>query len=42
MSVGAGGAIVILSDPVEEFDEMILKAQSVLPSLAATFKGCLI
>ena len=38
VSVGAGGAIVILSDPKEEFDEMVLKAHSVLPSLAAVYK----
>ncbi|KAJ3095837.1 hypothetical protein HK100_005714, partial [Physocladia obscura] len=30
--IGAGGAIVFLSDPVDEFDEMNLKANSVLPS----------
>ena len=30
--VGAGGAITILSDPSEEFDEMVLKANSVLSS----------
>lgn len=37
VSVGAGGAIVILSDPKEEFDEMVLKAHSVLPSLSAVY-----
>lgn len=36
VSVGAGGAIVCLSDPEMEFDEMVLKANSVLPSLKAT------
>ncbi|KAJ3305847.1 hypothetical protein HDV03_000956 [Kappamyces sp. JEL0829] len=38
VSVGAGGAIVILSDPVEEFDEMVLKSHTVLPSLHAVYK----
>ncbi len=38
MTVGAGGAIVILSDPKEEFDEMVLKAHSVLPSLSAIYQ----
>ncbi|KAL2916908.1 para-aminobenzoate synthase, (PABA) [Polyrhizophydium stewartii] len=37
VSIGAGGAIVALSDPSDEFDEMLLKANSVLPSLVATF-----
>ena len=37
VSVGAGGAIVALSDPAGEFDEMLLKANSVLPSLAAIY-----
>ncbi|KAG4304887.1 hypothetical protein PORY_001562 [Pneumocystis oryctolagi] len=30
-NIGAGGAITILSDPQDEWDEMILKLQSVLP-----------
>jgi anthranilate/para-aminobenzoate synthase component I len=30
---------VALSDPIEEFDEMVLKAQSVLPSLAKIYEG---
>ncbi|KAI9346597.1 ADC synthase [Obelidium mucronatum] len=37
MEIGAGGAIVFLSDAVGEFEEMILKANSVLPSLKAAF-----
>jgi para-aminobenzoate synthetase len=32
VDVGAGGAVVYMSDPVAEFDEMVLKAQSVLPT----------
>ncbi|KAJ3095384.1 hypothetical protein HDU96_001193, partial [Phlyctochytrium bullatum] len=31
VDIGAGGAIVYLSDPVSEFDEMLLKGNSVLP-----------
>ena len=30
MRVGAGGAIVLDSDPVEEFEEMLLKAAATL------------
>ncbi|KAI3631494.1 hypothetical protein MIR68_010377 [Amoeboaphelidium protococcarum] len=37
LNIGAGGAITALSDPQEEFDEMILKAQSVLPSILSVF-----
>ncbi|KAJ3170199.1 hypothetical protein HDU88_008825 [Geranomyces variabilis] len=33
ISVGAGGAIVSLSDPQEEFEEMLLKANAVIPSI---------
>nr|CEL66383.1 TPA: para-aminobenzoate synthase, putative [Neospora caninum Liverpool] len=35
ISVGAGGAIVALSDPDEEWEEMLLKANSVLRTLTA-------
>lgn len=37
VSLGAGGAIVTLSDPKAEYDEMILKAESVMPSLRAVY-----
>lgn len=33
ISVGAGGAITYLSDPEDEYNEMVLKANSVVPSL---------
>ncbi|KAI8618795.1 ADC synthase [Chytriomyces sp. MP71] len=33
VEIGAGGAIVFLSDPSGEFEEMLLKANSVMPSL---------
>ncbi|KAI9298501.1 ADC synthase [Neoconidiobolus thromboides FSU 785] len=33
LSVGAGGAIVALSDPLDEFNEMIIKAYSTVPSV---------
>lgn len=38
VSIGAGGAIVSLSEPHDEFEEMVLKAHSVLPSLNHTYK----
>ncbi|TPX31087.1 hypothetical protein SmJEL517_g05506 [Synchytrium microbalum] len=37
LSVGAGGAIVSLSSPTEEYDEMLLKLSSVLPSISHAF-----
>lgn len=37
ITVGAGGAIVYLSNPEEEWSEMILKSDSVLPSIRAVF-----
>lgn len=35
VSVGAGGAVVIASDPLEEYEEMMLKAAPVLQSVGA-------
>jgi para-aminobenzoate synthetase len=39
VSVGAGGAVVALSDPQGEYDEMVLKAESILPSLRYVYKN---
>lgn len=38
ISVGAGGALVALSDPIDEYNEMLLKLNSVLPSLQEVYK----
>ncbi|KAF9976939.1 Protein phosphatase PP2A regulatory subunit B [Actinomortierella ambigua] len=35
LSVGAGGALTILSDPQEEWREVVLKSRSVVPSVMA-------
>ena len=33
VAVGAGGALTILSDPMEEWREVLLKSRSVVPSV---------
>ncbi|MGV1048036.1 MAG: aminodeoxychorismate synthase component I [Solirubrobacterales bacterium] len=38
-TIGAGGAIVMQSDPVEEFDEILLKARAPMAAIAATVSG---
>lgn len=38
-TIGAGGAIVMQSDPVEEFDEILLKARAPMAAIARTVTG---
>jgi para-aminobenzoate synthetase len=38
-TIGAGGAIVMQSDPVEEFDEILLKAKAPMAAIARTLTG---
>jgi para-aminobenzoate synthetase len=38
-TIGAGGAIVMQSDPVEEFDEILLKARAPMAAIAKTVTG---
>jgi para-aminobenzoate synthetase len=38
-TIGAGGAIVIQSDPEEEFDEILLKARAPMAAIARTVTG---
>jgi len=38
-TIGAGGAIVMQSDPVDEFDELLLKARAPMSAIAETVTG---
>lgn len=38
-TIGAGGAIVMQSDPEDEFDEILLKAQAPMAAIAETVTG---
>jgi para-aminobenzoate synthetase len=38
-TIGAGGAIVMQSDPEEEFEEILLKARAPMSAIARTFTG---
>jgi para-aminobenzoate synthetase len=39
-TIGAGGAIVMQSDPVDEFDEILLKARAPMAAVARVTTGC--
>jgi hypothetical protein len=38
-TIGAGGAIVMQSDPVDEFDEILLKAKAPMAAVARVTTG---
>jgi para-aminobenzoate synthetase len=38
-TIGAGGAIVMQSDPEEEFEEILLKARAPMAAIARTVTG---
>jgi para-aminobenzoate synthetase len=38
-TIGAGGAIVMQSDPIEEYDEILLKAKAPMAAIARTLTG---
>jgi para-aminobenzoate synthetase len=38
-TIGAGGAIVMQSDPIDEFDEILLKARAPMAAIARTVTG---
>jgi hypothetical protein len=38
-TIGAGGAIVMQSDPEDEFDEILLKARAPMAAIARTVTG---
>ena len=39
LTIGAGGAIVMQSDPEDEFDEILLKARAPMAAIARTVTG---